>query len=147
MLVMDRIVRIALELALRTFLIILTVIFLQGVLLDFFDVQVPLLIWVALAAAISVPMTVGLYNRAAEPGFDPTRKLTRKQALRRWAFALWSTPVLLYPIWLFFLLDPTLILEFWDLFLLFYGLPFAAAAALYFFAGRVGSSPPNNYSA
>lgn len=66
-------------------------------------------------------------------------KLTRQQKIRRLALALWMPPlILLFPTWLAALLDPGLILEYPDYFLLFFGAPFAVAAALYVYAAKVG---------
>jgi hypothetical protein len=137
----------AVELIMRAFLIALCVVFLQGALSQLLDVQVPALVWIIVAAGIFVPMTVGLYSRSAEAEFGRSPPLNRQQWLRRLATALWSTPLALFPVWLLLLFDPSPILEHWDVLLLLYGLPFAAAAALYFFASRVGSPPPQDHSA
>lgn len=60
------------------------------------------------------------------------RKLTRQQKLGRWAAGLWSTPLIMaFPLWIGALYEPDLILAYPDVFLLFFALPFAAAAALY----------------
>ena len=68
------------------------------------------------------------------------RNLNKAQKLRRGAFALWSTPIImLFPIWWGYLHEPTLILEYWEISILFFGLPLLAAALLYYFAAKVGS--------
>lgn len=65
-------------------------------------------------------------------------KLDRRQKLRRVAVSLWTTPlILLFPLWLGALYEPSVILEFPSLFVLFLGIPFAAAAILYWLAARV----------
>lgn len=69
------------------------------------------------------------------------KKLNRRQKLRRWAVSLWTTPlIMLFPLWLGAFVDPSLILEYPSLFVLFFGLPFAAAATLYWLAARVPES-------
>jgi len=68
-------------------------------------------------------------------------KLDHRQKLRRWAVSLWTTPlVMLFPLWFGALFEPSLILDYPSLFLLFFGLPFAAAAILYWLAGRIRKS-------
>jgi hypothetical protein len=135
--VRNRLVRMAPELAVRTVLIALAVVVLQGV-VEFLDFQIPGLFWIAVAVAIWIPMTIGLYSRAGDVAFAPWPKPTRQQKIRRWAAAFWSTPViLLLPLWLVLPYDPSLLLEAWDFYLLFFGLPFVAAAALYAYAARV----------
>ena len=69
------------------------------------------------------------------------RKLTRQQKIRRWAGALWTTPlIMLLPLWLGALYVPSVILDYPDVFLLFFAVPFAAAAILYVYAAKVGHS-------
>jgi hypothetical protein len=134
----NRLVRMAPELAVRTILIALAVMFLQAVLLEFFDFPVPGLVWLAAAAALWVPMTAGLYGRAGEAVFAPRRELTRQQKLRRWAGAMWMAPLGVLPLlWLLPFYRPSLLIEQWGLYLLFFGIPFAGAAALYLYAARV----------
>ena len=69
-------------------------------------------------------------------------KLTRRQKARRWAFAFWSTPVItLFPLWLGAFSEPALVVEYADVFGLFFGLPFAAALLLYRHAARLPDEP------
>ena len=69
------------------------------------------------------------------------RKLGRRQKLRRWAVSLWTSPlIMLFPMWLGLFDDPYLILEYPSAYVLFFGLPFAAAAILYWIAARVPES-------
>jgi len=134
----NRLVRVAPELAVRTVLIALAVLFLQGVLVGFLDFRIPGLVWLAAAAALWVPMAIGLYARAGDAAFVPWPIPTRRQKIRNWAAALWTTPVVLLPLfWLVLPYEPSLLLDHWDVYLLFFGLPFAAAAALYVYAARV----------
>lgn len=66
--------------------------------------------------------------------------LNRKQKLRRAAAALWSTPlIMLFPVWYGTLYEPSLILEYPTIFILFFGLPFLAAAILYWIAAKATS--------
>lgn len=68
-------------------------------------------------------------------------KLNRQQKIRRWAVALWTTPlIMLFPLWLGVIYDPRLLADYPALYLLFFGAPFAVAAALYIYAWRVGRS-------
>jgi hypothetical protein len=69
------------------------------------------------------------------------RKLDRRQKLRRWAVSLWTTPlIMLFPMWLGLFADPSLILEYASVYVLFFGLPFATAAILYWIAAQVPKS-------
>ena len=66
------------------------------------------------------------------------RRLTPQQNMRRWATALWTTPlVMMFPLWFGTMYDPGLLLKYPDIFLVFFGLPFAAAAILYLQAARL----------
>ncbi len=68
-------------------------------------------------------------------------KLNRRQKLRRWAVALWTTPlVMLFPLWFGALYEPSVVLEFPSVFAIFLGLPFTAAAILYCLAARMPRS-------
>lgn len=136
--VLKRLLRITPELMLRTMLIALTVLFVRGIISESFDSEVPWLALLLAAGAVWIPMTVGLYSRGGETAFRPWRKLDRRQQLRQWAGLLWTTPVgLLFPLWLAPLHEPSLLIEYRDLFALLFGLPFAGAAALYLYAARV----------
>jgi len=50
--------------------------------------------------------------------------------------------ILLFPLVLGALGDPWLILEYWDFFLLFFGIPYAAAVTVWRYAGK-GAAPPD----
>ena len=66
------------------------------------------------------------------------RKLSRQQKLRRAAVALWTTPlIMLFPLWLGYLFDPSLIWKAPEVFLLFFAMPLVGAAALYRWAARL----------
>lgn len=70
-------------------------------------------------------------------------KLSDRQKCRRLAAALWSTPLIMFfPLWLGVFVEPSALIEYWELFLLFFGLPFAAAGLLYFYAGKLDPTPP-----
>ena len=63
--------------------------------------------------------------------------LNRQQKLRRMAISLWSTPlIMLFPLWLGYFYEPSLIWEHSDAFVLFFVLPFGGAAILYWLAAR-----------
>ena len=76
----------------------------------------------------------------------------RKPYARHMDFA-WSLvltpPILLFPLALGALFDPSVILEDWDLYLLFFGLPWAFAIAIWWYvrqerrAAELGDSAPS----
>jgi hypothetical protein len=64
--------------------------------------------------------------------------LTKEQKARRMASALFITPtIMLFPMWLGLFVDPSALIELWDFYLLFFGLPYAAAASFWIYAGRL----------
>ncbi len=137
---MKRLLRMTPELIVRTILILATISVFDLILGAFFSLRVPGLVWLLIMVALWVPMTISLYTRAGRSDFRFFRKLTRHQELRRWATALWTTPLMmLFPLWLGLFEAPSMLLEHWDLYLLFFGLPFAAAAALYYWSAREGA--------
>lgn len=133
-----RILHIGPELALRSILIALSVLFLALTTATFFDVAIPPLACIAGAAAVWIPMTTGLYRRAGEGTFRRRPRLERREKMRRWAAALWTRPlVLLFPLWLGLFYDPSMLVDHSGMYLVFFGLPFAAAAILYRWAAGV----------
>ena len=62
-------------------------------------------------------------------------KLNPRQKLRRTAFALLSTPmIMLFPMWYGALYEPGLIVKHLGFFTAFFGLPFCGAAIFYYMA-------------
>jgi hypothetical protein len=67
--------------------------------------------------------------------------LTRQQKARRLAWSLVIPPVImLFPFTLAAFADPWVIVEAWDIYLIFYGLPFAVAAACWIYARRLSQT-------
>ena len=71
-------------------------------------------------------------------------KLTPAQKLRRWAWSLITTPiVMLFPLALGPFIEPSALIDHYDLYLLFYGLPFSVALLLFMRARRLERAGPD----
>lgn len=58
-------------------------------------------------------------------------KLNRQQKLQRLAVSLFTTPlIMLFPLWYGALYEPSLILKYPSVFVLFFGVPFVSAVVL-----------------
>jgi len=69
-----------------------------------------------------------------------SNKFSARRNLRRTAFALWSTPlILLLPIWYGAIYDPGLIADHLGFFAAFFGLPFIGAAIFYYMASKASA--------
>ncbi len=134
--------RFFLELLVRALLLALAAILIDTGLRGLGLLAVPWGVWLALGAVLWTLMALGLisaeHHRGGSISITPWSRLNRQQKLRRMAAACWSTPALLFPLWVLALWEPSLLREDRQFWLLLYGLPFAVAAALYLIAHRDG---------
>ena len=132
--------RFFLELVVRALLLAVAALLIDTGLRGFGLLAVPWGVWLALGTVLFVLVTLGLMSAEHHSGGSISiarwSRLSPQQKLRRMASASWSTPVLLFPLWVLAVLEPSLLREYWQFWLLLYGVPSAVATALYLIAHR-----------